>query len=97
MEAETTDEGTILQSYFICSNIYFKTEERKQNERAEEARRENEKNMVQSALGDKKSKLGVSFLYDMPNNIMPRGNSTTFDGSYSNVSIIYILFKVFKI
>ena len=30
--------------------------------------------MVQSALGDKKSKLGVSFLYDMPNNIMPRGN-----------------------
>ena len=25
-------------------------------------------------LGIKKSKLGVSFLYDMPNNIMPRGN-----------------------
>lgn len=50
----------------------MKAEERKQTERAEEARRENEKNMVQSALGDKKSKLGVSFLYDMPNNIMPR-------------------------
>ena len=30
--------------------------------------------MVQSALGDKKAKMGVSFLYDMPNNIMPKGN-----------------------
>lgn len=74
MEAETTDEGTLLQSFFKIFQSFLQAEERKQTERAEEARRENEKNMVQSALGDKKSKLGVSFLYDMPNNIMPRGN-----------------------
>ena len=37
--------------------------------------------MVQSALGDKKAKMGVSFLYDMPNNIMPKGNLfITFSG-----------------
>ena len=74
MEAETTDEGMLLQSFFKIFQSFLQAEERKQTERAEEARRENEKNMVQSALGDKKSKLGVSFLYDMPNNIMPRGN-----------------------
>jgi len=50
----------------------MKVEKRKHEERAEESRRENEKHMVQSALGDKKAKLGVAFLYDMPNNIMPR-------------------------
>lgn len=50
----------------------MKAEKRKHDERAEEARRENEKNMVASALGEKKAKLGVSFLYDMPNNIMPK-------------------------
>ena len=61
--------------------LLFKIEKRKHEDRAEEARRENERNMVQSALGDKKAKMGVSFLYDMPNNIMPKGNLfITFSG-----------------
>ena len=46
--------------------------------------------MVQSALGDKKSKLGVSFLYDMPNNIMPRGNHM-----FTIVISLYILYILF--
>ena len=29
--------------------------------------------MVRAAMGDKKAKLGITWMYDMPNNIMPRG------------------------
>ena len=53
------------------SNV-FQAEKRKNEARGEEARRENERNLVRKAMGDKKAINGVSFLYDMPNNIMPR-------------------------
>ena len=65
----------------------MKAEKRKHDERAEEARRENEKNMVASALGEKKAKLGVSFLYDMPNNIMPKGERRKL--LYCDIKIIF--------
>ena len=63
----------LFPKFFTTFFCKIQAEKRKNEERAEEARRENERNMVQSAMGDKKAKLGVSFLYDMPNNIMPRG------------------------
>jgi len=50
----------------------MEAEKRKNEARGEEARRENERNLVRKAMGDKKAINGVSFLYDMPNNIMPR-------------------------
>ena len=53
--------------------------------------------MVQSALGDKKSKLGVSFLYDMPNNIMPRGNHMfTIVTCYYSKIIYNVYFNFFR-
>jgi hypothetical protein len=47
-------------------------------ERAEEARKENERHLVQKALGDKKAMSGVAFLYEMPNNIMPKGTVSNY-------------------
>jgi len=50
----------------------MEADKRKLTERAEEARKENERHLVQKALGDKKAMSGVAFLYEMPNNIMPK-------------------------